>query len=325
MKPCRLLLSALAAACLAAPALAQDAAAFPQRPIRIIVPFAPGGGTDILARSIAQEMSQDWHVPVTVDNRAGGATVIGTEQVAHAAADGYTLLLTANPFSVNPSLLAELPYNTRADFAPITRVAISPLLLVTIPSMPVQSVTELIALARAKPGALNYASSGIAGPEHLAGAILGSMSGIDIVHVPFRGSGPAIAAMLGGHVQMSFTSMISALSQVKAGALCAVAVSSTKRSAALPDIPAIAETPGLADYEVITWYGVLAPAGTPPAVVAKLNAEIIHALDAPSIRARLAEAGSQVVQETPEQFAAFIDRDMARYHDIIVKAGIHSE
>jgi tripartite-type tricarboxylate transporter receptor subunit TctC len=307
------------------PARAEDAGAFPQRVIRIVVPFAPGGGTDILARSIAQQMSLDWKQPVVVDNRPGSATVAGTELVVTAPADGYTLLFTANPFTVNPGLLKALPYDPRKDMTPVTRVAISPLLLVVNPSVPAKTLSDLIALARSKPGSLNYASSGIGGPEHLAGAMLASMSETKLVHVPFRGSGPAIVALLSGEVQMSFTSMISALAQVKAGKLRALAVSSATRSPVIPDVPTVAETQGLAGYEIVTWYGILAPAATPPAIVARLQGEIAHTLETPQIRARLAEAGALPAADTPAAFADFLAQDMARAQAIITKADIRAE
>ncbi len=316
------LLLAAGLALAALPAAAQE---FPQKTIRFIVPFAAGGGTDILARQIAQEMTNDWHQPVLVENRAGGATVAGTELVAHAPPDGYTLLLTANPFSVNPSLLKSLPYDTVKDLVPVTRVALSPLVLVVTPSVPATNLAELLALARAKPGSLNYASSGVAGPEHLAGAMLASMTGTSMVHVPFRGSGPAIVALLGGQVQMSFTSMLSALPQIKAGLFRPIAISGTKRSPALPDVPTVSETPGLADYEEITWYGVLAPGGTPPALVEKLQTEIARTLTRPMIQNRLNESGAMAVGDTPAEFAAFLARDIARNKDIVTKAGIHAE
>lgn len=307
------------------PASAQEAGGYPQKTIRLIVPFAPGGGTDILARALAEQMTLDWHQPVVVDNRPGGATVPGTELVAHAAPDGYMLLLTANPFSVNPGLMKSLPYDPVKDFAPVTRLAISPLLLVVNPAIPAKDVAELITYAKAHPGALNYASSGVAGPEHIAGAMLAAMSGTQLQHVPFRGSGPAIVALLGGEVQMSFTSMISALAQVQAGKLRALAVSSATRTPALPDVPAVAETPGLSGFEVITWYGVLAPAATPAGVVAKLQGEIARAMHTPGIQARLASAGALAPDDTPASFAAFLAHDIAASRDIIAKMGIRPE
>jgi tripartite-type tricarboxylate transporter receptor subunit TctC len=298
---------------------------FPQHTIRLIVPFAAGGGTDVLARSIAQVMTKSWGQSVIVDNRPGGATVTGTQLVARSAADGYTLLFTANPFSVNPALLGNLPYDTVKDFAPVTLVARSPLLLVVTPSVPVHTVAELIALAKREHGVLNYASSGIGGPEHMAGALFANMAGVNIVHVPFKGSGPALTALLGGEVQMSFISLITALPSVEAGRLRPLAITAAEPSKAHPQWPTVAEAGDLPGFEMITWYGVLAPAATPAPVIAKLRAGIVAGLADPDITARLANIGAEPVGDEPAAFASFIARDMARYQRLVQAGAIHKE
>jgi len=324
--PVRILLSVLVAAWLGVlPAPGRAGGAFPDHTIRIVVPFAPGGGTDVLARSIGQVLTQAWGQTVIVDNRPGGGTVSGTEMVARAAPDGYTLLFTANPFTVNPSLLSSLPFDPVKDFVPVTLVARAPLLLVVHPSLPVHSVAELIALAKREPGTLNYASSGIGGPEHMAGALFASMAGVSIVHVPFKGSGPALTALLGGEVQTSFTSLITVMPSVQAGRLRPLAVTSAVRSAAHPEIPTVAEAGNLPGYEVITWYGIVAPAATPAPIVARLRAGVVAALATPEIKARLANTGAEPVGDTPAEFAAFIQRDIARYQALVRSGAIHKD
>jgi tripartite-type tricarboxylate transporter receptor subunit TctC len=245
--------------------------------------------------------------------------------VARSAADGYTLLLTANPFSVNPALLGNLPYDTVKDFAPVTLVARSPLLLVVTPSVQVHTVAELIALAKREPGALNYASSGIGGPEHMAGALFTNMAGVNIVHVPFKGSGPALTALLGGEVQMSFTSLITALPSVQAGQLRPLAVTAAEPSKAHPQWPTVADAGHLPGFEMITWYGVLAPAATPAPVIAKLREGIVAALADPDITSRLANIGAEPVGDEPAAFASFIGRDMARYQQLVQAGAIHKD
>lgn len=307
------------------PVSGRAAGTFPQQTIRFVVPFSPGGGTDVLARMIAQVLTESWGHPVIVDNRPGGATVTGSELVARSAPDGYTLLFTANPFTVNPAILGHLPYNSLKDFAPVTLVARSPLLLVVQPSLPVQSVADLIALAKRKPGSLNYASSGVGGPEHMAGALFSSMAGVNIVHVPFKGSGPALTALLGGEVQMSFTSLIVALPSVQARKLRPLAVTSVVPSKAHPEWPTVAQAGKLPGFQVITWYGVLAPAQTPAAVIAKLQAGIKMALATPAIEKRLAVTGAEAAADQPAQFAAFIRAEMARYQHLVDIGAIHKE
>lgn len=320
---CRALRGVVPAALAAAlfcvvPAHAQT---FPTKPIRIIVPFAPGGGTDIIARLIAQKLADAWGHQVVVDNRAGGGTVIGTELVAKSAADGYTLLLTANPHTTNAALNHKLPYDTLRDFAPVTMVASAPLIIVVHPSLPARSINELIAVAKARPRQLSYGSSGNGGPQHIAGELFKSMSGIDMLHIPYKGSAPATTDLLGGQVQVGFASMLTVLPFVKAGRLRPLAVTSIRRSAIMPDLPSVDES-GLPGYEATTWYGVFAPAGAPRVVVTALNAEIARALKLPEIKDRLAKEGSDVVANDPAAFAAFLQTEIERLRKLATSSGI---
>jgi tripartite-type tricarboxylate transporter receptor subunit TctC len=308
-----------------APLSVRAAEVFPQHTIRFIVPFSAGGGTDVLARSLAQVMTKSLGQTVIVDNRPGGATVTGTQLVARAAPDGYTLLFTANPFTVNPALLGSLPYDTVKDFTPVTLVARSPLLLVVTPSVAAHNVAGLIALAKREPGTLNYASSGIGGPEHMAGALFATMAGVKIVHVPFKGSGPALTALLGGEVQMSFTSLSTALPSVQAGKLRPLAITAAEPSKAHPEWPTVADAGNLPGFEMITWYGVIAPAGTPGPVIDKLRTAIVAGLADPAITDRLAHIGAEPVGDEPPAFTAFISRDMARYQQLVHAGAIHKE
>ena len=284
---------------------------FPVKPVRMVVPFAAGGGTDIIGRLIAQKVTEAWGQQMIVENRAGGGSVIGTEVVGRSAADGYTLLLGAPPFATNAALLPKLPYDSFQDFTPVILVATAPLIVVVHPSLPVRSIKELVAVAKARPGQLSYGTSGNGGPQHLAGELLKSMSGIDILHVPYKGGAPAVVDLVGGQVQLGFASMLTALPFVKPGRLRAIAVTGARRSAILPDLPAVAEA-GFPGYETTTWYGILARGGTPPAVIATLNADIARALSLPEVRDRLTSEGAEVVAGTPAAFAAFIQAEIAR-------------
>ncbi len=284
---------------------------YPAKPVRMIVPFAAGGGTDIIARLIAQKVTDAWGQQMVVENRAGGGSVIGTEVVARSAADGYTLLLAAPPFATNAALLPRLPYDSLQDFAPVTLVATAPLIVVVHPSLPVRSIKELVAAARARPGQLSYGTSGNGGPQHLAGELLKSMADIDLLHIPYKGGAPAVVDLVGGQVQLGFASMLTALPFVKAGRLRAIAVTGARRCAILPNLPAVAEA-GFPGYETTTWYGILARAGAPPAVIATLNADIARALNLPEVKDRLAGEGAEVVAGTPAAFASFIQTEIAR-------------
>src|SRR5499427_8128785 len=260
----------LAAAC-TFPAVAQDAENYPTKPIRMIVPYPPAGGTDVVARILADPLATVLGQPIVIDNRGGAAGNLGTDLAAKAPADGYTILFTLSSHTINPKLYDNLPFDVERDFAPISLAALSPQILVANPSVPANNVRELIALAKAQPGKLNFASVGTGSPGHIAGELFKLKTGTDIVHVPYKGGGPAVVDTIGGQVQLLFVSMPAAWQHVKAGKLKAIAVTSAKRSIAAPDVPTIAES-GIPDYVVDSWYGALAPAKTPPAIVAKLNA-----------------------------------------------------
>jgi tripartite-type tricarboxylate transporter receptor subunit TctC len=297
------------------------AADYPSKPIHIVVPFAAGGTTDFLARAIAQDLGTSMGTTVIVDNRPGAGGNIGSDLVAKSAPDGYTLLLgTVGTHAINASLYKKMPYDTVKDFAPISLVASVPNILVVHPSVPAKSVKELIALAKAKPGALAFASSGNGSSIHLSGELFKSMTDVDMVHVPYKGSGPALTDLVGGQVQLMFDNMPSSFPHVKAGRLRALAVTSSKRSPAAPDVPTIAES-GVPGYESVAWFGILAPAGTPPEIVKKLNAEIAKTLKSPEVMKRLASQGAEPVSNTPEQFAVYIKSEMAKWAKVVKTSG----
>jgi len=299
-------------------ALAQK---FPEKAVRIVVPFAAGGGTDIIARIMAQKLSDEWGRNVVVDNRPGGGTVIGSELVARSTPDGYTLLLTANPHSSNPALVAKLPYDTARDFSAVTMTAAAPLLLVVHPTLPVRTVQELIAHAKAKPNLLTYASSGNGGPQHLAGELLKYMAGVAILHVPYKGSAPALTDLLGGQVQLAFTSLLAGLPHIKAGKLLALGLTSSKRLETNPEIPTVAEA-GVPGFEYLTWYGVFAPGGTSGPLVAKIQQDMARVLASPDVKERLARDGVQAVGNKPDEFASFIKKEIEKATQLIRMAGI---
>lgn len=304
--------------------LAASAQKFPERQVRIIVPFAAGGGTDILARIVAQKLSDGWGQSVIVENRAGGGTVIGSELVARAAPDGHTLMLTANPHTSNPALVAKLPYDTVKDFAAVTMVASAPLLLVAHPSLPVRSVKELVALAKARPGELTYASSGNGGPQHLAGELFKTTAGVSILHVPYKGTAPALTDVLGGQVQLAFSSLLTVLPQVKAGKLRSLGITSLTRSETNPEYPTLAES-GLPGFELVTWYGVFAPGATPRPVVGRIRDDIARALATPEVRDRLTRDGVQAAGTRPDEFAAFIEKEIDKVIRLVRAAKIKPE
>jgi len=311
----------LAGALLALPVLAADRPAYPSKPIRFIVTFAAGGGTDIFARAIAQKFTEAWGQPVIVDNRAGGNGNIGTDIVAKAPADGYTVLLTTNAtIVINPNL-TKLPYDPVRDFAPISEVAALPFVLVAHPSLPARSVAELIALAKAKPGQLNYGSSGGGGGAHLSGAMVQTMTGAQITHVPYKGAAPALIALLSGEVPFMFVSILTVTPLIDSGKVRALAVTSSKRSPSLPNIPAMAETPGLAGFETDLWYGMLAPAKTDPKIVDQLYRETSRVLALPEIRSRFEPTGTVMVGSSPLEFAKTIKSDLAKWAKVIKSSG----
>jgi tripartite-type tricarboxylate transporter receptor subunit TctC len=313
----------LAGALLALPVLAAaaDRPAYPSKPIRFIVTFAAGGGTDIFARAIALKFTEAWGQPVIVDNRAGGNGNIGTDIVAKAPADGYTVLLTTNAtIVINPNL-TKLPYDPIRDFAPISEVAALPFVLVAHPSLPARSVSELIALAKAKPGQLNYGSSGGGGGAHLSGAMVQTMTGANITHVPYKGAAPALIALLSGEVPFMFVSILTVTPLIESGKVRALAVTSSKRSPSLPGIPAMAETPGLAGFETDLWYGMLAPAKTDPKIVDRLYRETSRVLALPEIRNRFEPTGTVMVGSSPAEFAKTIKSDLAKWAKVIKSSG----
>ena len=313
------------AACPRVFAQADPAADFPSRPIRLIVPFAPGGGTDIVARTVGQKLTEAWRQPVVVENRAGGNGTIGANAVAKSPPDGYTLSMITSSHSVNVSLQGnQHPYDLLKDFAPISQVTRQPYVLVANPKMPAKSVEELIALARSKPGKLTYGSSGIGGTSHLSGALLCSLADIDMTHVPYRGGEPAMTDVVAGQIDMLFSTLLQSHGLIKAGKLRALAVTTATRSPALPDLPTMQEA-GVPRYEVTPWYGVVAPAGTPPAIVNKLNREIVRIVRLPDVIQKMATDGSEPVGSTPEQFAAHIKSEVEKWRDLIRKTGIRTE
>ncbi len=300
-------------------ALAQ--AAYPSAPIRVIVPTTPGGASDIMMRQLAQKMSESMKTPVVVDNKPGAGNVIGSDLVAKAAPDGYTILLTYTDHVFNPFLHANMPYDTVKDFAPIGLIGSVPLLLVTNPSVPAKSAAELIALAKAQPGKLNFASAGSGSSLHLAGELFKSMAKIDVAHIPYKGTTPGFVDLIGGQVQFMFPTSVSAWNHVQNGKLRALAITSAQRSPYLPNIPTVAES-GLPGYEASIWYGMLAPAGTPPAIVARLNAELRKAMDQPDVKAKLAEQNFSLTPSTPEEFGRKINTDLDRWGKLIKEANV---
>jgi len=316
-------LSALAAApWLAATARAQDAAAsYPARPIRIVVGFAPGGATDIVARTIAQKLQDAWGQPVTIENKPGAGSNLGAETVMRADADGYTLLLGTIANATNVSLYKNLKYDFVRDFAPITQIMAAPSVLVVSPSLPVDDLKGLIALAKAKPGTLTYASSGAGGSPHLAGEMLEQRAGIQMVHVPYKGAAPALADVISGQVNLGFKTALSAIPSMQAGKLKPIAVAANRRLAQIPSVPTMAEA-GIPDFEVSSWNGLLAPARTPPAIVAKLHREVVRILALPDVRERFAAQAAEPVGSSPEEFRTYIRSEIDRWAVVSKKANV---
>jgi tripartite-type tricarboxylate transporter receptor subunit TctC len=302
-------------------ALGARAGAFPDRPVRLVVPFPAGGSTDIISRTLGQELSELWSQPVVIDNRPGGSTIIGTDLVAKSAPDGYTLLMTTAPFTIVPSLIDKLSYDPAKDFQPITLINTTPLVVVVNPSVPAKSIKELIALAKAKPGALNFGSTGNGGSSHLAGELFNVMAGVKIVHVPYKGNAPALNDLVGGHVDIAFNGLTSAMPLIKAGKLRALAVTSLTRAGALPEVPTLDEL-GLKGFHAVGWNGLSAPARTPKEVIARINADVVKILHAPELVERLKAEGSDPVGNSPEQFALFLQDETAKWSRVIKFANI---
>jgi tripartite-type tricarboxylate transporter receptor subunit TctC len=298
---------------------------YPTRPIRLIVPYAPGGPNDIFGRMMAQKLSEAFGRQVVADNRGGASGVIGTELAARAAPDGYTLLLGgAALFSMNPVLLAKLPYEPLRDFAPVSLIASTPFILVTHPALPAKNVQDLIALARSRPGQLNFGSAGAGGPPRLAAELFKIMAGIDMVHVPYNGGAPALTAAIAGEVQLFFSSIAPALPLVKDGKLKGIAVTSAKRTAVLPEFPTIAES-GLPGYAIENWFAVAAPAATPKPIIARLNAELVKAINMSDVRKRFIDLGADPIGSTPDELAAYIRSELAKWGKVVKAAGIKPE
>jgi len=307
--------------CVAAPGHAQT---YPAKPVRVIAPFPAGGGTDLFARSLAQKLSGMWGQQVVVDNRAGAGGMIGSEMVARAAPDGYTLLITSSStISISPQLMRAPPYDPLRDFAPVALIATAPNVLVVHPSVPAKSVKELIALAKARPGAINFGSNGSGTLSHLTVELFKLQAGIDMMHIPYKGGPPAVIDLVAGQVSALFTALPTVYPQVRSGKLRLIAVTGERRLAALPDIPTIAETiPG---FESVQWWGMFAPAGTTAALVDRLNRDVVKILGEAEIRARFAGEGAEGAGDTPAEFAAYVKTDYERWGKVVKAAGIRSE
>jgi tripartite-type tricarboxylate transporter receptor subunit TctC len=297
------------------------AQSYPSRPMRYIVPQAPGGSSDTLARIVTQRVAEGLGQQLVVDNRPGATGIIGAEVVARANPDGYTLLQVATSHATNPAMQAKLPYDTLRDFAAISLLSQQPNILLVHPSLPVRNVKELIAYAKSKPGQLNFASSGTGGSQHLAGELLKSMTGIEMTHVPYKGSPPALVDLLAGRVPLMSSTMPPALPHIKSGKVRAIAVTSAKRSAALPDVPTVAES-GVPGYEAIAWQGLVAPGATPKPVISRVNTEFVKVLKQSDVAAKLKEQGFETVASTPEWFAQYTKSEIAKWSKVIKSAGI---
>ncbi|MEO7726463.1 MAG: tripartite tricarboxylate transporter substrate binding protein, partial [Burkholderiales bacterium] len=297
---------------------------FPSHPLRMIVPYAPGGNADIMARLIGQRLSENIGQQVVIDNRAGANGVIGTELAAKAPGDGYTIVLVASSLATNPSLLKKLPYDAQRDLAPVTIVGSTPLILAAYPALPASTVQELVALAKARPGQLNYATSGQGSPANLAGALFNFMTGVNIVHVTYKGTAQATTDVLGGHVQLFYPSMTAVLPYVKAGKLKALGMTSLKRSPLASEIPTVSES-GIPGYHANIWNGVLAPSATPKIIIARLNSELVRVMSAPETRERFAAAGAEAAHGTPEEFRRFIAAEQVKWAKVIRESGMRVE
>jgi tripartite-type tricarboxylate transporter receptor subunit TctC len=311
-----LVLAAAAVACMAG----AQAETWPSKTIRIIVPLAAGGPTDVLARSIARQLSEAWGQPVVVDNRPGANTIIGTASVAKSAPDGYTLLLTVNNLTINPSFYAKLPFDTLKDFAPISLFATSPLVLVVNPKVQANSVEELVALAKARPGTLHFASPGNGSAPHLAGEMFNTLAGVKLVHIPYKSITTAVTDLIGGEIDVMFPGSPIALPYAKAGKLRALATTGSTRTSAAPDLPTVSEA-GLPNFEVSLWYGLLAPANTPPAIIQKLHGELARIVAMPAITQQWAALGAEPVSTTPEQFATYLRGDITKWQAVVRESG----
>ncbi len=326
------LLKPLIGATLAFACMQAAAQAWPTRAVRFVVPSAAGGGTDIVTRVLAQKLADTLGQPFVVENRAGAGQMIGTELVARAPADGYAILMASSTLAINPVMYRKISYDAVRDFAPVTQVASLPNVLVAHPSLPAKTVAELVALAKQKPGQVNYASAGVGTSPHMSMELFKSMAGVDLAHIPYKGTAPAVTDVLGGQVPVMMANVLTALPHLKSGKLRALAVTGTRHAESLPDVPTMAEAgaasglvPGLKGYEAIQWYGVLAPAGTARDIVVKLQAEVARALKLADVRERLAADGAEPVGSSPEQFAALIRSELEKWATVARNAGIKPE
>ena len=304
------------------PVSADAQASYPDKPIRLVVPFPAGSGTDIIGRLLGQELSEAWNQPVIVDNRPGASTIVGTEIVANAAPDGYTMVMASNSHAINPTLFAgKLPFDSQKDFAAVAQVAILPFVLVVNPQLPVKTFEELLALARRKPHELTYASTGNGTPPHVGGELLKSVAHIDLIHVPYKGSAAAVADVVSGQVSMMFINVPSAMSLVRAGKLRALAVGTSKRLDSMPEIPTVSEL-GFPGFDVSLWMGLLVPARTPAGIIDKLAQETSRILNDPKMRAKLEEQGAEPAYRSPAAFSAFIADETKRFSHIVHDIGL---
>jgi tripartite-type tricarboxylate transporter receptor subunit TctC len=318
------ILGSILFAVLAASAQAQQAAptgpgTFPTKPVRVVVPFPAGGVLDRLTRTLGQKLNETWGQPVIVDNKPGAGTVIGTDAVAHAAADGHTLLMMAVSFVINPSLRAKLPYAIDRDFAPVMQIASTPNVLVVNNTVPATDLQQLIALAKARPGQLAFASIGAGTPQHLAGEQLKQVAKVDLIHVPYQGGGPVVTALLAGQVAMTIVNLAEVQSYIDSGRMRMLAVATARRVEGYPNVPTMAEA-GVPGFDSTSWFGLVAPAGTPPAVIEKIHADIGRILQMPDVKASLKAQGLAIIGDSPEQFGAFMKKERDSYAQVI-KAG----
>ena len=320
-----LLIAAAALACNEAAAQAKGGdAGYPDKPVRFLVGQSPGGATDVVARAVSQKMTENLGLSVVVDNRTGASGAIAAQMVAKSTPDGYNILIISSSFSINPSLYTNLPFDPLKDFSTITLIAEAPFLLVVHPSMPVKTVGELIAAAKAKPDTLSFGSGGVGSSGQMAGELFKYLAGVKLTHVPYKGAGPALIDVIGGQISMTFGSVISSLGHVRTGKLKALGVTGAKRARSMPDLPTIAEA-GVKGYATTTWYGALAPANTRPAIVQKLNAEIKKTLGAPEVGEHMAKDGAEPVGNTPAQFREFLSADMTKWRELVKHANVRVE
>jgi tripartite-type tricarboxylate transporter receptor subunit TctC len=297
---------------------------YPVRPVRLIVPYAPGGNADLVGRIVAEGLTSRLGAQFVVDNRPGASSIIGTALAAKAPPDGYTILLVASTFAVNPTLVAKLPYDTLRDLIPISLVAETPQVLLASPAVPVQSLKDLIALAKAKPGTLNYGSTGVGSTANMAGALLNVLAGIRLVHVPYKATAQAVTDVMAGHLHLAIPSLTSSIAYIRSGRLKALGVTSTKRSLQLPEVPTIAEG-GVPGYQAVIWNAVLAPRGTPQTILDRLSREVAAAMRAPEAVDRYRALGAETIGSTPEEFGKFLRAEIAQYARVIKESGLKTE